>query len=225
MKPSENYLSLLEEIDKLKSLYSINYDIEVVVVTKYSSVEEIEDLLKNSKVKHIGENRVQEVEKKFSYLSSKNLLEGVKKHMLGPIQSNKINKVIKLFDFVHSIENLKIPEELLKRNYQGEMLVEVKTSEEVTKHGIPPTLVVDFFRNLISKGITVSGLMTMAPLTNDEIKISKCFETLRKLKEKVENEYKIKLKYLSMGMSNDYKIAIKEGANVLRIGSLIFRKK
>lgn len=224
MKPSENYLSLLEEIEKLKASYQLNYDIEVVVVTKYSSLEEVEELLTDAKVKHIGENRVQEAEKKFSYLSAKDILNGVKKHMLGPVQSNKITKVLKLFDFVHSVENIDIPKGLLSRGYQGELLVEVKTSNEATKHGISPEMAIDFFGELVSNGIKVSGLMTIAPLTNDEHKISKCFETLRKLKEEVEKQYKIELKYLSMGMSNDYKIAIKEGANIIRIGSLIFRK-
>ncbi|MGB9621044.1 MAG: YggS family pyridoxal phosphate-dependent enzyme [Brevinematia bacterium] len=224
MKPSENYKNLLEDIEKIKSSYGIKYEIEIVVVSKYASIEEVESLLNDCKVKHLGENRVQEAEKKFSYLESKGLLKNISKHMLGPVQSNKISKVAKLFDFVHSIENLEVPEGLIKRGYLGELLIEVKTSHEATKHGIEVEKTLEFFGLLKEKGINISGLMTMAPFTSDVNAISRCFSTLRRLKEEIENNYKTTLKYLSMGMSNDYHIAIKEGSNLLRIGSSIFRK-
>lgn len=224
MKPSQNYLSLLEEIDSLKSSLGISYEIEIVVVTKYSNVEDIIELLKNSPVKHIGENRVQDAEKKFKILSEQGLLSNIKKHMLGPIQSNKLPKISKLFDVVHSIEDIDIPVGLVKRNFLGELLIEVKTSYEETKHGIPPEEAIELFGKLKEQNIPISGLMTMAPFTDDETEISKCFKKLRETKEKIEKIYNTNLKYLSMGMSNDYKIAIKEGANLLRIGSLIFRK-
>lgn len=224
MKPSQNYLSLLEEIDSLKSSLGISYEIEIVVVTKYSNVEDIIELLKNSPVKHIGENRVQDAEKKFKILSEQGLLSNIKKHMLGPIQSNKLPKIPKLFDVVHSIEDTDIPVGLVKRNFLGELLIEVKTSYEETKHGIPPEEAIELFGKLKEQNIPISGLMTMAPFTDDETEISKCFKKLRETKEKIEKIYNTNLKYLSMGMSNDYKIAIKEGANLLRIGSLIFRK-
>lgn len=224
MKPSQNYLSLLEEIDSLKSSLGISYEIEIVVVTKYSNVEDIIELLKNSPVKHIGENRVQDAEKKFKILSEQGLLSNIKKHMLGPIQSNKLPKIPKLFDVVHSIEDIDIPVGLVKRNFLGELLIEVKTSYEETKHGIPPEEAIELFGKLKEQNIPISGLMTMAPFTDDETEISKCFKKLRETKEKIEKIYNTNLKYLSMGMSNDYKIAIKEGANLLRIGSLIFRK-
>lgn len=224
MKPSQNYLSLLEEIDSLKSSLGISYEIEIVVVTKYSNVEDIIELLKNSPVKHIGENRVQDAEKKFKILSEQGLLSNIKKHMLGPIQSNKLPKIPKLFDVVHSIEDIDIPVGLVKRNFLGELLIEVKTSYEETKHGIPPEEAIELFGKLKEQNIPISGLMTMAPFTDNETEISKCFKKLRETKEKIEKIYNTNLKYLSMGMSNDYKIAIKEGANLLRIGSLIFRK-
>lgn len=224
MKPSDNYISLLEEIEKLKSTYHINYDIQVVVVTKYASLEQIVELLRNSPVKHIGENRVQEAEKRFLYLENLGLINNVKKHMLGPIQSNKINKVVKNFDFIHSIEDVEVPEGLMKRNFSGELLMEVKTSYESTKHGVEVEKALDLFGEIHHKNIKISGLMTIAPFTDNEYVISKCFETLRKLKEEIEKQYNVKLTYLSMGMSNDYKIAIKEGANMLRIGNLIFRE-
>lgn len=224
MKPSQNYLSLLEEIESLKSSLGISYEIEIVVVTKYSNVEDIIELLKNSPVKHIGENRVQDAEKKFKILSEQGLLSNIKKHMLGPIQSNKLPKIPKLFDVVHSIEDIDIPVGLVKRNFLGELLIEVKTSYEETKHGIPPEEAIELFGKLKEQNIPISGLMTMAPFTDNETEISKCFKKLRETKEKIEKIYNTNLKYLSMGMSNDYKIAIKEGANLLRIGSLIFRK-
>ncbi len=189
MKPSQNYLSLLEEIESLKSSLCISYEIEIVVVTKYSNVEDIIELLKNSPVKHIGENRVQDAEKKFKILSEQGLLSNIKKHMLGPIQSNKLPKIPKLFDVVHSIEDIDIPVGLVKRNFLGELLIEVKTSYEETKHGIPPEEAIELFGKLKEQNIPISGLMTMAPFTDDETEISKCFKKLRETKEKIEKIY------------------------------------
>ncbi|MCX8028664.1 MAG: YggS family pyridoxal phosphate-dependent enzyme [Brevinematales bacterium] len=223
MKPSERYNSLLEEIEKLKSIYGISYDIEVVVVTKYATVEDIQELLCNAAVKHVGENRVQEAEKKFQILSNKNLIDGVKKHMLGPVQTNKLAKVTRIFDVVQSVEDTEIPKGLIKRGFKGEMLLEIKTSYEETKHGIEVEEAEELFQKLLDEGILVSGLMTISPLTDDKKTISKSFKTLRALKERIESSFKVTLKYLSMGMTNDYKIAIEEGSNMLRIGSLIFK--
>jgi pyridoxal phosphate enzyme (YggS family) len=222
MNPCEKYRFLLENVEKIKAQNNINYKIEIVVVTKYAKIEDVIALLKNEKIEHIGENRVQEAEKKFTILSQEGLLGNTKKHMLGPIQSNKLSKVSKMFDFVQSIENLDIPLGLLKRNYQGEMFLEIKVSDEATKHGIMPEAAVDFFGKLLENKIKVSGLMTLAPYTSNIVTLSKCFSTLRKIKEKIESTYKVDLTYLSMGMSNDYEIAIKEGSNMIRIGSLIF---
>jgi len=222
MNPCEKYRFLLENVEKIKAQNNINYKIEIVVVTKYAKIEDVIDLLKDEKIEHIGENRVQEAEKKFTILSQEGLLGNTKKHMLGSIQSNKLSKVSKMFDFVQSIENLDIPLGLLKRNYQGEMFLEIKVSDEATKHGIMLEAAVDFFGKLLENKIKVSGVMTLAPYTNDIVILSKCFSTLRKIKEKIESTYKVNLTYLSMGMSNDYEIAIKEGSNMIRIGSLIF---
>lgn len=140
--------------------------------------------MKNSPVKHIGENRVQDAEKKFKILSEQGLLSNIKKHMLGPIQSNKLPKISKLFDVVHSIEDIDIPVGLVKRNFLGELLIEVKTSYEETKHGIPPEEAIELFGKLKEQNIPISGLMTMAPFTDDETEISKCFKKLRETKEK-----------------------------------------
>ncbi len=222
MNPCEKYKSLLENVERIRAQNNINYKIEIVVVTKYAKVEDVITLLKNEKIEHIGENRVQEAEKKFSILAQEGLLENIKKHMLGPVQSNKLSKVSKMFDFVQSIENLDIPLGLLKRNYQGEMFLEIKVSNEATKHGVLPEAAIDFFGKLLENKIKISGLMTLAPYTSNISTLSKCFSTLRKIKEKIESTYKVDLTYLSMGMSNDYEIAIKEGSNMIRIGSLIF---
>jgi len=222
MTPSEKYKLLAENVERIKAQNGINYNIDIVVVTKYTDINNVINLLSNEKIEHIGENRIQEAEKKFNLLSEMKLLTGVKKHMLGPVQSNKIAKVSKTFDFVQSIENISVPLGLIKRNYKGEMFLEIKVSDEVTKHGVLPEMALDILGKLTENGIKISGLMAMAPYTSDVKVLSKCFSTLRKLKEEIESTYKTSLTYLSMGMTNDYEIAIKEGSNMIRIGTFIF---
>ncbi len=224
MSPSDNYKKIVENIESIKSSYGIGYNIEIVVVSKYANVEDILELISNAEIKHIGENRVQEAEAKFTYLEKVISIKNIYKHMLGTLQSNKLAKVSKLFDYVQSIEDVNKALGIQNRNPGIKLFIEVKTSYEFSKHGATPEEAYDLFGKLREKGILICGLMTIAPNTENLIEISNSFSTLRKLKEKIEKDFSVNLEYLSMGMSSDYEIAIKEGSNMVRLGSVIFKK-
>lgn len=147
-------------------------------------------------------------------------------HFIGNLQKNKVNKVIGNFHLIHSVDSFDLAEKLSEASMQAgfttNILLQANTSGEAAKHGLTSEEWKRCFDRIMGlKGIKVQGLMTMAPLTEDEEVIRECFSTLRRLRDELPGN----LPHLSMGMSNDYKIAIEEGATFLRIGSALFDKK
>ncbi len=205
----------------LKSQRDYN-DIKLIAVSKTRSINEI-DLAKELGIKDFGENRVQELEEKIALRPSYNW------HMIGSLQSNKVKYIFDKVALIHSLDRKSLAKELEKRAIQNEIevkaLVQVNISGEDSKSGISPENVFNFFEYLEKKPhINVIGLMTMAPYTQDEKILREVFSGLRKLKLKLNEDFynENRLKHLSMGMSNDYEIAIEEGATIVRIGSAIF---
>jgi len=160
-------------------------------------------------------------------------------HMIGRLQSNKVKKVIGLFDYIHSLDSISLAEELqaeaLKINKTVRVLIQVNVSAEATKAGIKPEEVTDFYRRAKdvirpgAAGLIISGLMTMAPIVppGRENDVRPYFRKLRELRDKLKSDFvgndnPEELKYLSMGMSQDFEVAVEEGANMLRIGTAIF---
>jgi hypothetical protein len=151
-------------------------------------------------------------------------------HYVGHLQTNKVKYVVKSADYIHSVESLKLAEEINKRaklnNKIQKVLIEVKTSGEESKFGLKNY---DELNKLLSEcqqleNIEAVGLMTMAPFTSVEATVRKSFTMLRELRDKVSSNFK-SISELSMGMTNDYEIAIEEGATMLRIGTAIFDKR
>jgi len=197
--------------------------IKLLAVTKTHPVSVINEAIQSG-IEYIAESKVQEAEGKVSFIKCKEF------HFIGHLQSNKINKLLALNPcLIHSIEKFstaeKLNEAVKQQNKIQEILIEVNTSGEPSKHGVKPdecTKLIEMIDKL--ENIKVMGLMTIGVLSNDEKVIRKCFSTLRELFEavKTKNYTRTKMKYLSMGMSDDYMIAIEEGSNLLRIGSGIF---
>ncbi len=142
-------------------------------------------------------------------------------HMVGHLQSNKAGLAVKLFDIIHSVDSLKLAELLNRLTGQKlPVLIQVNVSGESSKYGIEPSMVgemVERIRGL--QNLEVQGLMTIAPFTDDTFSIRNCFRRLRQLAERYN------LKHLSMGMSDDFEIAIEEGATIIRIGRAIFGER
>ncbi|MBN1501639.1 MAG: YggS family pyridoxal phosphate-dependent enzyme [Spirochaetes bacterium] len=173
-------------------------------------------------MKLFAENRIQEAESKFVHMKGDFRL-----HLIGHLQSNKSRTAVQLFDMIHSIDKLstaeKLNSEAEKAGKTQNILVQVNTSGEVSKSGCTPDTAEELCAGISAlKNLKLKGLMTIGPLTENKKRIAECFQTLRILKEKISSMLQISLPELSMGMSDDYEIAIKEGSTIVRIGSAIF---
>lgn len=222
---SENILKLKNHIAAIcREAGRDPKDITIVGITKYSTVDQIREAVAAG-IANIGENKVQQGVVKFQGLF------GVTKHMVGHLQTNKAKAALETFDVIQSVDSLKLAQELerqcAKLGRRAEVLVQVNTAGEEQKSGIAPENLLDLLEQMSAlKFIDVSGLMTIGPLTDDRKAIRMCFWKTKKFYDEVGKRFKgvanIKMKTLSMGMSDDYDIAIEEGANMVRIGRSIF---
>ncbi len=196
-------------------------EIKLIAVSKTQPVEIVNEALK-CRVTHLGENKAQELRDK-----SELIIGDFSWHFIGHLQSNKIKYVIKAADYIHSVDSIKLADEInLKAealNKKQKVLLELNTSNEISKFGIEQEKeifeVAEHCKSL--NNLILVGLMTMAPYTDDMILVRNCFIKLREYKDKLNNDG-FELSELSMGMTNDFKIAIEEGSTMLRIGTAIF---
>ncbi|MCX7875866.1 MAG: YggS family pyridoxal phosphate-dependent enzyme [Melioribacteraceae bacterium] len=199
-------------------------DINLIAVSKTQSIEIISDAF-NYGLINFGENKAQELKQKAEQIKL-NLIW----HFIGHLQTNKVKYVINHAEYIHSVDSKKLADEINtkaeKINKLQKILLEVKTSDEESKFGLQTEEqvfeLIEFCKS--KKNLEVVGLMTMAPFTEDEISIRKSFSNLRMLKDKI-NSCGHNLKELSMGMTNDFEIAIEEGSTMLRIGTAIFGER
>lgn len=194
--------------------------ITLIAVTKNATVEKTNEIL-NARIFNLGENRDQPFLNKWSELNNDNLVW----HFIGTLQSRKVKNIINNIDYLHSLDRISLAEEIEKRaDKKIKCFVQVNTSGEDSKFGLQPDATIDFILQLkqYSK-IEVVGLMTMAPNTRDETVIRNCFKRLKSLQNEVQKLQldKAPCNELSMGMSNDYQIAIEEGATMIRVGSAL----
>ncbi|HPN88919.1 MAG TPA: YggS family pyridoxal phosphate-dependent enzyme [Candidatus Omnitrophota bacterium] len=203
--------------------------IVLVAVTKYTDVISAKEAI-DAGVKHVAENYAQDAIKKFEALDK--LGVKVTKHFIGHLQTNKVRLILPVVDLIQSVDSLKLAQEIekqaIKINKQMDILVQVNIPGEKQKFGADKDNGFQLVKDIIGlKNIRVLGLMTMAPLAEDKNIIRECFRGLRLLRdeiiEKIGIQNNLEMKYLSMGMSADYEIALEEGANMLRIGSAIFK--
>ncbi|MCP5061590.1 MAG: YggS family pyridoxal phosphate-dependent enzyme [Ignavibacteriae bacterium] len=199
-------------------------EITLVAVSKLKPFTAIEEALEVG-IRDFGENRTPEFKQKAEALSKE-----INWHFIGHIQTKKTKDIVPFASLIHSVDTLKLAKEINKRaeniSKVQHVLIEMKTSEEESKLGIESfedTIeILDFCKS--EKYILVDGLMTMAPFTNDENVIRKSFRKLKSIFDTLNNQG-YNLKHLSMGMTNDYEIAIEEGATILRVGTAIFGER
>ena len=196
--------------------------IKIVVVTKTRTPKEIEEAIAAG-ARFIGENRVQEAENKFSKIKNLDLVE---KRLIGRLQTNKINKAIKLFDVIDSVDSprlaSKISEAAQRQDKKQRVLIQVNSSGETTKTGFSLKDKKSIVECIKNEGILVEGLMTMGPNTQQTKKIERAFISTKNLFDEINKELKTKMKTLSMGMSGDFKVAITSGSTSIRVGTAIF---
>lgn len=203
-------------------------EIVLIGVTKYTTAAHIKEAIEAG-LTDVGENRVQDAKEKFSQLGDS--LKGVRKHLIGHLQSNKAKLAVELFDLIQSVDSAKLMQEIDKeagkKNKVMDVLIQVNTAHDENKFGIDPEAVDEIIRAVpATNNIRVRGLMTIAPLTDDMSIVRRSFKDLKTLFERIKKEKsseKFQMDYLSMGMSGDFPIAIEEGANVVRVGSAIFK--
>ncbi len=224
---ADNLKSIRSRIERAALRVGRNFsDIKLVAVTKNVSVSQIEEAI-TAGVTDIGENRAQEALGKFRELDGR-----VTWHFVGHLQTNKVKYVVDFVELVHSVDSLRLAKEIERRAGDREkvqkILVEVNVSGERSKFGLLPGELMDFLEEIAGfKHLEVEGLMTMAPLVGDPEMARPVFFSLRKLFEKVKDGGPpgVKMRYLSMGMTNDFEVAIEEGSNMVRIGTGIFGLK
>ncbi len=190
-------------------------EVTIIGATKTVPPALIEDAVRAG-LRHIGENRVQEAAPKRLALSS--LQDNVTWHMIGSLQSNKIKQAIEIFDVIQSIDSLKVADGIAKRTSRPvKVLLEVNIAGEPTKSGFMPEEVEGALRRLRSlPELEVLGLMTVAPIAEGPEEVRPVFKKLREMKDA------LGLKELSMGMTDDFEVAVQEGATMVRIGRAIF---
>ena len=197
-----------------------NQNIILVAVTKTHPAEYIDAAIKCG-ITDIGENRVQEFESKRPQVMAR-----ARWHLIGHLQTNKINKALALFDLIQSVDSFKLAQEISKRAQADvEILIQVNSSGEETKYGFAPDQAKEETLRIAElEHIKVKGLMTIGPFVDDEIMVRESFIPVKKMFDDLKQSEtdNVKMDYLSMGMSNDFPWAIAEGANMIRVGSLIF---
>ncbi|MEK9726632.1 MAG: YggS family pyridoxal phosphate-dependent enzyme [Candidatus Margulisiibacteriota bacterium] len=213
--------AILKNIETIQ--HSIPNHIQIVLATKYASIDDI-GLISNAFPEiTFGENRVQHgQEKQIAYPNIKNPW-----HFIGHLQRNKVKKVIENYSLIHSVDSLRLLTEINtaaeKQGLQAQVLLQVNPINEETKFGFSIEEVYNALTQTKTlKNITLSGLMCMAPHTDNKSTIRKTFKKTRELYDNIKISH-AQFNHLSMGMSNDYQIAIDEGSTMIRIGSIIFK--
>ena len=198
---------------------SIPHDVTIVAASKYVDENDVLTLF-DSGINNIGENRVESFLEKYNKLKHVPIIW----HFIGHLQRNKLNKVIDKIDYLESLDSLELAKMInTKRKMPLKCFVEISINLEENKSGVPYFEAESFLKELLKlHNIEVVGLMMMAISGSDEESLNDQFSKLRVLRDDLENKLQIKLPYLSMGMSEDYKIAIANGATHVRLGRILF---
>ena len=197
-------------------------DVTLVAVTKTLSLDETAAAV-DAGLTHLGENRIQIAEPKIKALSDKHITW----HFLGPIQSNKAKKIVSLFSVIHSISNWASLEAINKEagllGKSPDILLEINISGEASKHGFSVQEIKLSIRRVFDYTfVNFVGYMTMAPYTQDTHIQHSVFSGLKSLADELRDDQSVEYKHLSMGMSNDFRVALQDGATMVRIGTALF---
>ncbi len=219
MNVRENFEIITREIAETCEKVGRNTDeVNLIAVTKYVTDARVDEAIEAG-ITDFAENRPQ------NYVERKNNYSNKTWHLIGSLQTRKVRDVINEVDYFHALDRDSLAKEIEKRaDREIKCFVQVNVSGEESKHGLTSEEAIDFIKSLeqYSK-IKVVGLMTMAPFVEDEDVLRNCFRKLRKLRDIVKglNLSYAPCEFLSMGMSNDYKIAIEEGATHIRVGTAL----
>jgi len=201
--------------------------IQLIAVSKRKSVEAIKESLKAG-VTHLGENYIQEAVKKIDIIGKKSACW----HFIGHLQSNKAKIAVKYFEYIHTVDTLKLAKEINKQagknNKVQKILLQVNIAEEETKSGTKTKEVIELAEKIsLFENLSIQGLMCMPPFFPDPEQARIYFRQLKQVQEKITGYHfnHVSMEHLSMGMSNDFKVAIEEGSTMVRVGTSIFGER
>jgi len=217
-----------ENIQKALDSAKISNTVTLIAATKTQNIKTIEKCI-NGGILHVGENRVQEAMSKFKNTQIEHNI--YTKRMIGHLQSNKVNKALSFFDTIDSIDTLSLAKKISTKSEEKKIkiqtLLEVNTSQEQNKFGFKPEDDQGMLETIGLENINVVGLMTLGPINKKPKETELSFKVLRKIKENLNKHLpnNKQLKELSMGMSNDYELAIYQGSTMVRLGTALFGKR
>ena len=214
----ENLLKIQEDIAPYKP--------RIIAVTKYFDESKLIEAY-NAGLRDFGESRVIDAIAKIERLPEE-IRKNSTFHMIGHLQSNKVAKAVGFFDYIHSVDSIKIAEEIskaaVKKNITQKVFIQLNNADEEQKYGLSVGSISEAFSCIINmQGIKVVGIMNIAPMMIEETELKSLFEGVVKVRDNLQDEFKYELKEISMGMSNDYKIAVEAGATMVRIGRKLFK--
>lgn len=223
-----NIEKIVERVSKVCDKIQKNIDdITIIAVSKTVDWKKARQAI-DAGILNLGENRVQELVSKYENLENLN----ANWHMIGHLQKNKVKYIIDKVKLIHSVESFELASEIDKRakqnNIVANILIEINVGEEESKFGISKDNAVNFVKSLESfENIKINGIMTVAPYSENPENIRWVFKEMKNLYDVISklNSNNIEMKYLSMGMTNDFEIAIEEGSNMVRIGTAIFGER
>ncbi|PCG19222.1 YggS family pyridoxal phosphate-dependent enzyme [Brachyspira sp. G79] len=218
----KRYNLIEDNINRVKEKYNINYDVSLVAVSKYSSIETIKEFLSLNIDLPLGESKAQSLRDRVGEIGK--IKDNVKWHFIGRIQSNKVKYIVRYADLIQSVDSIEIAEcinkEALKNNKIQNILLQFNISDEDQKGGFTADDYIWVYENIIKMpNVSVKGLMAIGKDTEDTAIIEEEFERLNIIYKEINKKYNNALSILSMGMSSDYELAIKHGSNMVRIGS------
>lgn len=220
MSISTNLATIQEKIDQACKKANRNPDdITIIGVTKYVTIERTKELLATG-ITNVGENRTEQFLHKYEEINKQ-----ANWHFIGTLQSRKVKDIIGKVTMIHSLDRLSVAKQINNRSEEKiQCFIQVNISGETSKHGVSPEEIMSFIESLKQYDkVEVVGLMTMAPHVDDEQLVRSVFRKLATLRDKIAMKKlpHAPCQYLSMGMSNDFEIAIEEGATHIRIGSIL----
>ena len=216
------YNTIKNNVDIIKQKYNINYDINIIAVSKYSSLETIKEFLSLNIDLPLAESKAQSLRDRAGELAS--FKDNIKWHFIGRIQSNKVKYIVKYSDLIQSVDSIDIAEvinkEAVKNNKIQDILLQFNISDEEQKGGFDIDSYIKIYESVSNmNNLSIKGLMAIGKDTDDISIIENEFEKLNTIYKDINTKYNNPLSILSMGMSSDYELAIKHGSNMIRIGS------
>ncbi|MDD5020903.1 MAG: YggS family pyridoxal phosphate-dependent enzyme [Endomicrobiaceae bacterium] len=224
---SENIAFIRDRISDVSN----SRNVSIVAVTKTFKADYVESAIMSG-ITDIAESKIQEALPKFDVLSNKEVLKNVKKHFIGHLQSNKVKKTVSNFDLIQSLDSRELASDINRHardiNKIQECLIELKVSQEITKHGVSEEQAAGIYDYCIEncQNIKICGIMTIAPYFELKEEVRPYFKTAYNIFLKLKHRFNNKdFSVLSMGMSDDFEIAVQEGSNMVRIGSAVFGER